>query len=347
MLKFRLRLRQTITSAGLALVLGCAGLSVFGLLPGPAIAASGLLLPNGEQTFLDVNGDPLGGGSVSFYIPSTLTPKNTWSNKAQTTLNTNPVGLDAAGRAIIYGTGSYRQIVKDAFGNTIWDQLTYGTPDPSTVKPTIRLFATPGTTSYTPTSGMTSVLVECVGGGGGGGGGNNTGAANGSGGGGGGGGSYARVSLSASQVGSSQSVTVGTGGIAGAGTPTAGSAGGASSFGAFCTSSGGGGGAAGVLGSFVLGGAGGSAGVGDFKTAGADGGTGIGNNVSTDCPSPTNNGGDSMLGQGGKNPGVAAPGNPGKAYGGGGAGGSSCNSLANQGGGAGANGAVLITEYFY
>lgn len=96
------------------------------LLVPAAHAAS--LLPNGEQTFLDDNGDPLAGGSVYFYIPTTSTPKNTWQDSGQVTLNTNPVVLDSAGRAIIYGSGSYRQVVKDSLGNTIWDQLT---ADPS------------------------------------------------------------------------------------------------------------------------------------------------------------------------------------------------------------------------
>lgn len=82
------------------------------------------LLQNGEQTFLDSNGSPLAGGSVYFYIPNTTTFKNTWQDPGATILNTNPVVLDSAGRAIIYGVGAYRQVVKDSLGNTIWDQLT-------------------------------------------------------------------------------------------------------------------------------------------------------------------------------------------------------------------------------
>ena len=85
---------------------------------------SAFLIQNAEQVFLDNNGIPLVGGSVYFYIPATLTPKDTWKDSAQTILNTNPVILDSAGRAIIFGTGVYRQIVKDALGNTIWDQLS-------------------------------------------------------------------------------------------------------------------------------------------------------------------------------------------------------------------------------
>ncbi len=82
------------------------------------------LLPNAEQTFIDANGIPLDGGSVYFYIPNTSTLKNTWKNAGQTILNTNPVILDSAGRAIIYGTGQYRQVVYDANSNLIWDALT-------------------------------------------------------------------------------------------------------------------------------------------------------------------------------------------------------------------------------
>lgn len=68
----------------------------------------------------------LAGGQVYFYIPSTNTPKTTWLNAAATSQyqNTNPVQLDANGCAIIYGTGSYREVLQDALGNTIWDQVT-------------------------------------------------------------------------------------------------------------------------------------------------------------------------------------------------------------------------------
>lgn len=69
----------------------------------------------------------LAGGSVSFYVPGTLTFKQTWSNAAQTVLNTNPVQLDQNGCSVIFGTGTYRQIVKDSLGNTVWDQLTTDT----------------------------------------------------------------------------------------------------------------------------------------------------------------------------------------------------------------------------
>ena len=85
---------------------------------------SGSLIPNAKQQFLDANGNPLAGGFVYYYIPSTTTFKNTYQNVALTILNTNPIILDSAGECIAYGVGSYRQIVTDVNGNLIWDQPT-------------------------------------------------------------------------------------------------------------------------------------------------------------------------------------------------------------------------------
>lgn len=85
------------------------------------------LLPLPETTWFDQNGIPLAGGSVYFYVPNTTTPKDTYQDAAGTVLNTNPITLDSAGRAIVYGTGSYRQEVYDAAGNLIWDQVTADT----------------------------------------------------------------------------------------------------------------------------------------------------------------------------------------------------------------------------
>lgn len=81
------------------------------------------LLPNGKQHFDDNNGRPLVGGRVYYYIPNTSTPKDTWQDEAMTILNTNPIILDARGECTAWGYGSYRQVVRDFFGNLIWDRL--------------------------------------------------------------------------------------------------------------------------------------------------------------------------------------------------------------------------------
>lgn len=91
---------------------------------GQTLAQTASLLPDAKQSFTDNNGSPLTSGTVTFYIPNTTTFKTTWKDAAQTILNTNPITLDASGRAIVYGVGSYRQVVKDRFGNLIWDQVT-------------------------------------------------------------------------------------------------------------------------------------------------------------------------------------------------------------------------------
>jgi len=81
------------------------------------------ILPLAKTQFFDSQGVPLAGGSVGYYVPATLTPKQTWQDQAQSTPNTTPiVTLDGAGEALIWGSGAYRQIVKDAAGNLIWDQ---------------------------------------------------------------------------------------------------------------------------------------------------------------------------------------------------------------------------------
>lgn len=87
-------------------------------------AQTAQILPNAKSTFVDQNGKPLTSGKVYFYNPGTTTAKTTWQDFAQTTPNTNPVVLDAAGRAMVWGNGYYRQQVYDQFNNLQWDQVT-------------------------------------------------------------------------------------------------------------------------------------------------------------------------------------------------------------------------------
>ncbi|MDR7006093.1 glycosyl hydrolase family 28-related protein [Paraburkholderia strydomiana] len=82
------------------------------------------IIPNAKSQFIDQNGLPLASGTVGFYYPGTLNPKPTYQDAAGTIANTNPVTLDSRGQALIWGSGVYRQIVKDASGVTIWDQVT-------------------------------------------------------------------------------------------------------------------------------------------------------------------------------------------------------------------------------
>lgn len=85
------------------------------------------ILPNAVNQFIDASGNPLAGGTVFMYIPNSSTPKDTYQDSAGTILNTNPIVLNASGEAIIYGSGAYRQVVYDANGDLIWDQITADT----------------------------------------------------------------------------------------------------------------------------------------------------------------------------------------------------------------------------
>lgn len=96
-------------------------------------ALGATLMPNGQQQFIDATGKPYANGRVWFYsnFPTCTILKNTYQNEAGTVLNTNPVQLDAAGRATIFGTGAYCQVLKDANNTTIWTKYTSDTSSAS------------------------------------------------------------------------------------------------------------------------------------------------------------------------------------------------------------------------
>lgn len=79
------------------------------------------ILDQAPQFFL-ASGEVNAGGSLTFYETDLSTLKDTWSDQAKTTLNSNPVLLDAAGRSAtdIWGDGEYGVVLKDALGVTIW-----------------------------------------------------------------------------------------------------------------------------------------------------------------------------------------------------------------------------------
>ena len=72
--------------------------------------------PNGVNTFTDNNNLPLVGGLVYTYATGTVTPLSTFADALATVPNANPIVLDAAGRATIFWSGSYKVVVKTASG---------------------------------------------------------------------------------------------------------------------------------------------------------------------------------------------------------------------------------------
>ena len=75
------------------------------------------------QQFFDSSGNPLNGGTLNFYSVGTLIAKNVYTDEALTIGATSSHTLSAAGRAQtdLWGSGKYREILKDSAGATIED----------------------------------------------------------------------------------------------------------------------------------------------------------------------------------------------------------------------------------
>lgn len=206
--------------------------------------------------------------------------------------------------------------------------------------PTVRAYTAASVLTWNKPSVLSYIVVEVQAGGGSGGG--SGGTANG--GGGAGGGGYARKVYSASVLGLTATVTIGAGGLAGTTGSNPGNAGNNSSFFLSASSSilalgGAAGLATGVAGSA----SGGSSSGGDVNFQGGGGTQEFSGTVA--APGGGGLGGNSFMGGGGATQTtVDTNGNPGGNYGGGGGGGG-VRSGSNTAGGAGAVGAVIITEY--
>ena len=74
------------------------------------------LFSSTETQWFDDDGDPLSGGKLYFYEPGTTTAKDTYTTSALDTANTNPVVLDANGRAVIWLNTEYKYKVTNSSG---------------------------------------------------------------------------------------------------------------------------------------------------------------------------------------------------------------------------------------
>lgn len=79
-----------------------------------------MLLPQGKQSYTNSAGAPLVGGKLYTYDAGTSTPRLTFSDSLGTVANTNPVILDSRGEAVIFWSGAYKIVLKDAADNVIW-----------------------------------------------------------------------------------------------------------------------------------------------------------------------------------------------------------------------------------
>lgn len=210
---------------------------------------------------------------------------------------------------------------------------------------TVQTFTSSGT--YTPTSGMLHCIIECIGGGGGGGGVAASSVAHLAAGGGGSGG-YSKAYKTSTQVGASQTVTVGAGGAGGTAGLNAGSTGNATSVGSLCVANGGSGGGPAGPSNVPESGAGASAGTGTVTFPGSAGGPGSYNaNAGTlSTYSLCAAGGASAWGGSVNLSSVDGAGTNAAANTGcGGSGAAENQSNANYAGGNGGSGIVVITEF--
>lgn len=71
-----------------------------------------------RMQLLDALGVPLANGTVDVYLAGSTTRSNTWQDRSLTTLNTNPIVLDAAGSCAIFMSPSltYKFVVTSAVG---------------------------------------------------------------------------------------------------------------------------------------------------------------------------------------------------------------------------------------
>lgn len=77
---------------------------------------------NQAPQYLLADGSVNAGGKLFFYETDLTTPKNTWSDEAMTTLNSNPVVMDAAGRTLtdVWGLGEYGVVMTDSADVVQW-----------------------------------------------------------------------------------------------------------------------------------------------------------------------------------------------------------------------------------
>ena len=80
---------------------------------------SAVLLTPLTGQFFDNNGLPLNGGLIYTYAAGTTTPQATYTDSTGTTPAANPIVLDSSGRANVWGSGTYKFVIKDSLGNTI------------------------------------------------------------------------------------------------------------------------------------------------------------------------------------------------------------------------------------
>jgi len=115
-------------------------------------------LTDAQFQAFDANGNPLASGSVEFFEAGTSTPKDVYSDSTKTTNLGGTVSLDASGRAAIALDGSYKAIVKDSSGVTVYTADNLTTP-PTTAEVTAAVAAAQVIPIYTDVSNAATQTI--------------------------------------------------------------------------------------------------------------------------------------------------------------------------------------------
>jgi hypothetical protein len=113
-----------------------------------------------QQYFIPGTTIPLIGGKLYTYAAGTSTPKTTWQDSAGTIPNTNPITLDSTGSALIYWDGSYKIVLKDALGNTVYTVDNYNTDPLGVAQFITNLASSTGTSLVGYSNGGTKITTE-------------------------------------------------------------------------------------------------------------------------------------------------------------------------------------------
>lgn len=117
---------------------------------------------NPYPQFLDSTPEAYSGGSLTFYASGTSTLQSIYSDEDLTTPLTNPVTLNAAGRAatdIFLQDLNYKVVLKDSSGNTIWTADPVSARDSALIAKTLTGSGSPNGT-VAGTAGSSTILPD-------------------------------------------------------------------------------------------------------------------------------------------------------------------------------------------
>lgn len=334
------------TAAAALTALGAAGLAtdnVFTksqtLKKGSDVASAAALAVNVDGNFFDVTGTT----TITSLASKGIGTEITLQFDAALTLTHHATNLILPGGAnIVTAAGDTAKFFEYGSGTWLCTNYERASGDPGKVGGlfgSIQVFTNTAGGTWTKPAGLKRVIVHVYGAGGGGGGSSTTNAS----GGGGSGGGYSMKVIEASALGSTETVTVGTGGTGGITTGHGSAGSGNSAFGSHCSATPGGAGkhSSGTTAANCVADAPGAGSGGDINLSGGYGGSGgsytHSSHTSGGCPGP--HGGRPTPGAG-----IDTAGRTGNNYGAGGSGGTRITT--SVAGGDGSDGAVIVEEYY-